>query len=64
MSKSVIPDREHICTVYPRDMERLRKWLDRPNGSLTIGDVTFEAVVHGGVWVRTKPYNSRREANG
>ncbi|MER7922155.1 hypothetical protein ABTY96_03290 [Streptomyces sp. NPDC096057] len=56
-TERIIPDREHIVDVHQRDMAGLRTWLGRPNGSKLINDrVSFEAVGHGGVWVRTKPY--------
>lgn len=51
-------DREHIRTVTRDEMDRLRKWLTYPNGSCSLQNVTFEAVEHGGIWVRTRP---RRE---
>ncbi|MFG3014326.1 hypothetical protein ACGFZB_28685 [Streptomyces cinerochromogenes] len=55
--RRIIPDREHIVEIYLRDMEALREWVVRPNGSHTVNDrVCFEAVEHGGIWVRTQPY--------
>lgn len=47
---------EHIVKVQPRDMEALRAWLVRPNGSHGRGRVTFEAVEDGGILVRTQPF--------
>lgn len=44
---------EHIVKVPSVEMERLRKWLERPNGGLRIGAVTFEAVEGGSILVRT-----------
>jgi hypothetical protein len=49
-------DRQHIVTVPPGEMAGLREWMERPNGSLRIGRVTFEAVEGGAIWVRTDPY--------
>jgi hypothetical protein len=53
----IIPDREHIVKVQPRDMAALRQWLERPNGAhgRLESRVTFEAVEDGGIWVRTRP---------
>jgi hypothetical protein len=55
-------DREHTVEVPARDRQRLASWLERPNGALTIGRVTFEAVENGGVLVRTQPFRVAREA--
>lgn len=50
-------DRGHIVEIYQRDMDRLRAWLERPNGSLSVGRrVTLEAVGGGGILIRTRPY--------
>jgi hypothetical protein len=49
-------DREHIVIVPMSEMARLRKWMDRPNGSFRHGRVTFEAVEGGSIWVRTRPW--------
>lgn len=54
--QSVIPDREHVVKIPPRDMDRLRTWLKAPNGSLRIGRACFEAVEDAGILVRTDPY--------
>jgi hypothetical protein len=49
--------------VRPSDMAALRQWLERPNGShgpeSSRGLVTFDAVVGGGILVRTKPWIAR-----
>ena len=50
------PRPEHITELNPGGVDKLRGWLVRPNGSLTMGRVTFEAVEGGGVLVRTLPY--------
>ncbi len=52
-------DREHIVEVFPNDMERLRKWLSAPNGSLSLDRVTLESVTHGGIFIRTSPYGQQ-----
>lgn len=52
---SATPDREHIVTVPPGEMDGLRAWLERPNGAHVIGRVTLEAVDDGGILVRTMP---------
>ncbi len=55
-------DREHIVDVYYRDMAALRLWLERPNGALVLGRVTFESVESGGIWVRTQPYRVEKKS--
>lgn len=50
------PDREHLTELNPGGTGKLRAWLASPNGSLTMGRVTFEAVAGGGILVRTQPY--------
>ncbi|MGW0468316.1 hypothetical protein ACWDX6_24075 [Streptomyces sp. NPDC003027] len=53
----IIPDRQHIVDIYQRDMAGLRTWLTRPDATHRVNDrVCFEAVGHGGIWVRTNPY--------
>jgi hypothetical protein len=52
-------DGEHLTELNPVGVDRLRTWLARPNGSLTMGRVTFEAVAGGGILVRTKPYTAQ-----
>lgn len=56
--------RQHVVTVHARDMNRLRRWLDRPNGGLRIGRVTFESVEDGGILVRTDPYTYTEAGHG
>lgn len=53
----IFEDREHIVEVFPQDMDNLRKWLQRPNGALILGNrLVLEAVEHGGIFVRTQPF--------
>lgn len=47
---------EHVTELNPPGTDKLRKWLVRPSGSLTMGRVTFEAVAGGGILVRTQSY--------
>lgn len=47
---------QHIVQVATSDMSRLRDWMSRPNGSLNLGRATLEAVVGGGILIRTRPY--------
>lgn len=54
-------DREHVVEVFPRDMPALRRWLASPNGALRLCRVTFEAVEHGGILVRTDPFTAPRK---
>ena len=49
-------DREHIAQLRPDEKDKLAEWLARPNGSCLFGQVTFEAVGDGGIWVRTAPW--------
>lgn len=51
-------DREHLTELNPCGVDRLREWLARPDGALSMGRVTFEAVAGGGILVRTKPYTA------
>ena len=49
---------EHTVVIPAREMDALRRWMERPNGSSGFlgeaGRVTFEAVAGGGVMVRTR----------
>lgn len=47
---------QHIVQVTTSDMSRLRDWMSHPNGSLNLGRATLEAVVGGGILIRTRPY--------
>ena len=47
---------EHITELNPGGVDKLRAWLVRPSGSLSMGRVTFEAVEGGGILVRSRPY--------
>jgi hypothetical protein len=49
-------DHEHVTELNPGGTDKLRAWLARPRGSLSMGRVTFEAVAGGGILVRTRPY--------
>ena len=51
-------DREHIVQLGDHERQALLEWLARPNGShVVVGKrVIFEAVVGGGILVRTQPY--------
>ena len=58
----IIRDRDHSVWTSAADAQKLRKFLDQPNGSCTIGPddrVSVNAVVGGGVHISTKPYRSR-----
>jgi hypothetical protein len=55
-----VPGREHIVKVGARDVDRMREWLERPNGALTGARYTLEAVEDGGILIRTMPYGSDR----
>lgn len=46
----------HIVQLSRGQTEQLRAWLVRPNGAHSHPRVTFEAVVDGGILVRTSPY--------
>lgn len=49
-------NREHVAQLTPAERAALLEWLEHPNGSLSMGRVTFEAVENGGLLVRTEPY--------
>ena len=58
----IIRDRDHSVWASAADAQKLRKFLDQPNGSCTIGPddrVSVNAVVGGGVHISTKPYRYR-----
>lgn len=55
----VIGDREHVIQLSATEVEAMRRWLERPSGSLP-GDhprLSMDAVEGGGVLVRTRPYS-------
>lgn len=56
--RRMFPDRAHWVDIRYPDMARLRKWMERPNGSFiaTGWRVVFDAVEGGGIAVRTDPY--------
>ena len=55
--------REHIVPLSRRDRKELARWLASTNGGLWLGDrLTVEAVVGGGILVRTLPYRYVRRA--
>ena len=59
MSQAAVgpPDREHLVQLNANQVEILRGWLEWPNGSLRINDrLVLNAVVGGGILVRTDPY--------
>lgn len=42
-----------IVMFSPEQRERVRRWLENPNGSLVVSnDVIFESVEDGSVWLR------------
>lgn len=49
---------EHIARVFNKDMDRLREWLKRPNGSFIVdsGQLVIDAVEDGGILVRTRKW--------
>ena len=47
---------DHHVQLSASDRAQLLAWLADPNGACIFQRVTFEAVVGGGVLVRTKPY--------
>jgi len=51
-------DREHIVQLNREETQRLRTWLERLNGGISLGRSTFEAVEGGGILVRTKPFRA------
>jgi hypothetical protein len=56
-SDQYLPDREHIVEFSPDQTQRLREWLNDPNGACLLGPrATFVSVEGGGTWVRTDPY--------
>jgi type II secretory pathway component PulM len=48
---------EHVVQLTPVDAVRLARWLERPNGAFSAGQVTFEAVA-GGILVRARPWRA------
>lgn len=58
---TVLPDREHIVQLNADERESLRKFLEQPNGSWSARRATVEAVVGGGILIRTKPYGWGRQ---
>jgi hypothetical protein len=46
---------ERVADLSAADVDRLRKWLGHPSGSVTSGRVTVEAVEGGGILVRVAP---------
>lgn len=50
-------DREHIVQLNREETQRLRTWLERPKGGISLGRSTFEAVEGGGILVRTEPFS-------
>jgi hypothetical protein len=60
--KKIMGNIERIASLNRGQRHSLQKWLEGPNGSLVYSDVTFEAVMDGGIWVRTwPPSDSRRD---
>jgi hypothetical protein len=55
-ARPVKNDRDHIVEIHPSNVAKLRDWLQSPNGACIFKGVIFEAVVGGGVLVRTSPY--------
>jgi hypothetical protein len=49
--------REHIVQIGAVQVDQLLTWLQAPNGSCSLGDrLTVEAVVDGGLLVRTRSW--------
>lgn len=46
--------KEHLVDVPYRHLKEIRQWLESPNGSISAGRVTFEAVENGNIQVRTR----------
>lgn len=57
MLKSYPMQFEHLVQINNNDRMQLREWMASPNGSHRIGRVNFEAVVGGGLMIRTDPYD-------
>lgn len=57
MLKSYPMQHEHIVQINNNDRMQLCEWMASPNGSHRIGRVNFEAVVGGGLMIRTDPYD-------
>ena len=49
---------EHTVALNKTDKDKLLEWLREGSGALTLGRVTFESVVGGGIFVRTQPWSS------
>jgi hypothetical protein len=49
---------EHVVRIHRRDMDRLREWLQHPNGAFSVDNhqVVFESVEDGGILVRTRDW--------
>jgi hypothetical protein len=47
---------ERIAQVAAHHVDVLKSWLEDPNGSMSTGRVTFEAVEGGAILVRTRAY--------
>lgn len=54
---------EHVVEVPNAHMDRLRGWLERPNGALPLNRVTLEVVATGGILIRTRPYEAPRHSS-
>ncbi len=57
MLKEYPMQHEHLAQINLEERMRLQEWMKSPNGSLRFGRVCFEAVVGGGILVRTDPYD-------
>lgn len=53
---SPAPERDHTVEIFPENMDRLRAWMESPNGALCSARIIFESVEGGGILVRTSPY--------
>lgn len=54
-----LKNREYIAELLGSDVTGFRQWLSQPNGSHTVGRVTFEAVEGNGILVRVQPRTVR-----
>lgn len=53
-----IEDREHVIQVSARQVALLRKFLESPSGTLSLGRrLSINAVEGGGILVKTRPYS-------
>lgn len=52
---------EFVARVQAWKMDWLRDWLKRPNGSVSIGQVTFDAVEGGGILIRSRPHLAEKD---